>query len=173
MPASNQGLSNCSSLTGLPPQPHHTTPIRPQRAPIPSWAWASLLRGKYTRCALGKAIFRPTPHGAILMLTRPARCDLRPRRPSNMPSSPAPPPPIRDPAASKGSQTWPPRPRFCPTSSCLLPWLSSFAPPPLVSLLGCPRLHAPSTTPLQTPSFSFPLYPPLVLETSQSGLYFP
>jgi len=87
--------------------------------------------------------------------------------------TPAPPPPVRDPASPKESQTWPLRPRSGPTSSCLLPWLSSSAPPPLVSLLGCPCLHPLSTTPLQIPFFSLPPYPPLVLETSQSDLYFP
>jgi len=59
-----------------------------------------------------------------------------------------------------------PKARSGPTSSSSLCWLSSFAPPLLVSLLGCPRLLPPSTTPLQTPSFNLPPYPPLALETS-------
>jgi len=99
------------------------------------------------------------------MPQRPACCALRPRRPSSMPSCPALPQPIRDPAFSKGSQIWLRKPQSGPTSSCSLPWLSSFAPPPLVSPLGCPRLPPPSTA-LQTRFFSFPPYPPLALETS-------
>jgi len=95
-----------------------TTPFHPRRAPIPLWAWGSLLRAGYTRCALGKATLRLTPHGGILTLTCPARCALRPRRPSNTPSSPAPRPPFRDPASSKGSRTWPPRPKSGLTSNC-------------------------------------------------------
>jgi len=86
-----------------------TTPIRPQRAPIPSWAWPSFLRAGYTRCVQGKVISRLTPHGTTLMPTQPARYALGPRRPLNMPSYPAPPPPIEDPASSKGSQRWLPR----------------------------------------------------------------
>jgi len=100
------------------------------------------------------------------MPTCPALCALRPRKPSNMLSCPAPPPPARDPASSKGSQTWLLRPQSSPTSSCSLPWLSSFGPPPLVSLLGCPRLPPPSTPLLQTPSSKLLPYPPLALETS-------
>ena len=107
--------------------------------------WASLLRAESTRCVLGKVISRHTPLGSILMPTRPARYALRHRRPSSMPSCPVSPPPVRDPGSSKGSQTWLRKPRSGPTSSCSLPWLSSFAPPPLVSLLGCPRLPPPST----------------------------
>ena len=165
MHASNEGLSNSSSPTGPPRQPPHTTPIRPQRAPIPSWVWASLLRAGYTRCALGRVILRLTPRGRILRPTPPARYTLRPPRPSSMPSYPPPPPSVRDPASSKGSQTWLRRPQSGPTSSCSLTWLSSFAPLPLVSPLGCPRLLPPST-PLRTPSFSLPPSPPLALKTS-------
>jgi len=43
------------------------------------------------------------------------------RRPSNMPSCPAPPPPARDPASSKQSRTWLLRPQSGPTRSCSLP----------------------------------------------------
>jgi len=134
-----------------------TTPFRPRRAPIPSWAWASSLRGGYTRCVLGRAILRPTPYGVILVPTRPALCALRPRRPSNMPSCHAPPPPARDLVSSKGSRTWLLRPQSGPTSSCSLPWLSSFAPPPLVSPLGCPRLPLPPRPSSEPPS---PIYCP-------------
>jgi len=88
----------------------HTTLIRPEHAPIPSWAWANLLREEYTRYALGKIISRLTPHGTILMPTRPAGCAVGLHKPSNMLSCPAPPLPIRDPASSKGSQIRPPRP---------------------------------------------------------------
>jgi len=143
-----------------------TTLIRPQHAPILLWAWANLLREGFTRCYLGKVISRLTPHGTILTPTRPACCALRPHRPLNMPSCPAPPPPIRDPASSKGSQVWPLRLQSGPTNSCSLRWLSSSVPPPLVSLLGCPRLLPPSTPPLPTPSFNLPPSPPLALETS-------
>jgi len=100
------------------------------------------------------------------MPSRPARYALRHRRPSNMPSCPAPPSPVRDPASSKGPQTWLRKPRSGPTSSCSLPWLSSFAALPLVSLLGCPRL-LPASTPPETHSFPLPPFPPLALETSQ------
>jgi len=116
----------------------------------------------------GKTYLAAHPSWQILMQTRPARWALSPHRPSNMQSSPAPPLPVREPASSKGSQTWPPRPRSGPTSSCSLRWLSSFAPLLLVSLLGCPRLLPPSTLLLQTPSFNPPPYPPLALETSQA-----
>ena len=129
------------------PAPPRTIPIGPRRAPIPLWDWASLLWAEYIRCALGKATLWLTPHGAMLMLTCPVHCTSRPRRPSNIPSSPAPPPPVRDPASSKGSQTWLRRPQSGPTSSCSLPWLSLFAPPPLVSPLGYPRSLAPFTPP--------------------------
>jgi len=139
-------------------------PIRPQRAPIPSWAWASLLPAGYTRCALGKPISGLTPYGPIIKSTRPALCSSRPLKPSNMPSCPPPPRPVRDPASSKGSQTCLRRPQSGPTSSCSLPWLSLFAPPPLVSPLGCPLLLAPSTPPL-LPSSPLPLFPPMALET--------
>ena len=91
----------------------------------------------------------------------------RPHRPSNMPSCPAPSLPIRDPASSQGSRTWPPRPQSGPTNSCSLCWLSSFAPPLLVCLQECPPLLPLSTLPLQTHSFNLPPDPPLALETSQ------
>jgi len=90
-------LSNWSATSAA-----RTTPIRPQCTPIPSRVWASLLRGGFTKCALGKAISGLTPHGTILIPTRPARYATRPRRPSNMPSCPAPPPPVRDPPPSRG-----------------------------------------------------------------------
>jgi len=166
MLALSQGLKYSSIPTGLPSQLPYTIPIRLQQAPIPSWAWANLLWEEYTRCPLGKVISRITPQGTTLMPTHPARCTLRPNRPSCMPSYPAPRPPVKDPASSKGSRTWPPRPQSGPTNSSSLRWLSSFSPPRLVSLLGCPCLLPPSTPPLQTPSFSLPPYPPLALETS-------
>jgi len=144
----------------------HTTPFRPRRAPIPSWAWASSLQAGYTRCVLGKATSRPTPHGGILVPTRPVPCALEPRRPSNTPSYPAPPPPARDPASSKGSLIWLLRPQSGPTSSCSLLWLSSSAPPPLVSPLGCPHSPPPFTPPFRTPFSKLLPYPPLALETS-------
>ena len=143
-----------------------TIPIRPRRVPIPSWAWASWLHGGYTRCALGKATLRLTPRGTILRPTRLAHCARRPCRPSNMPSCPAPPLPVRDSVSSKGSRTWPLRPQSGPTSSCSLRWLSSSAPPPLVSLRECPLFPTPSTDPLRIPSLYLPPYPPLALETS-------
>jgi len=121
--------------------------------------WASLLRAGYTRYALGKVVSRLTPHGTIPMPIHPACCALRPRKPSSMPSCPAPPPPVRDPASSKGSQTWLRRPQCGPTSSCSSPWLSSFAPLPLASPLECPGLPPPSTPP-QILSFSLPPSPP-------------
>ena len=153
-----------SHWSSTPAPPYY--PYPPSTRPHPFMGLANLLREGYTRCALGKAISQLTPHGAILMPTRPARCARSPRRPSNMPSCPAPAPPVRDPASSKGSLTWPPRPQSGPTSSCSLRWLSSSTPPPLVSLLGCPRLLPPATGPLQTPSFNLPPYPPQALETS-------
>jgi len=149
--ASSGGPNNSSSPTSLPPQPPHTTPIRLRRAPITSWAWASLLLEEYTRCTLERVISRLIPHRTNLMPARPARYAQGPHRPSNMPSCPAPRPPIRDPASSKGSRTWPCRPRSDPPSSCFLRWLSSCAPPLLVSLLGYPGLlppYPPSKPPL-------------------------
>ena len=171
-PASNKGQTNSSFLTGPPPQLPRTTPIYPQHAPIPLWFWANLLREGYTRCPLAKVISRLTTHGTMLMPTCPARCALGPNRPSNMPSCPAPPPPLRDPASSKGSQTWPPRPRSGPTSSCSLRWLRSFAPPQLVCLLECPRLLPPCIPPSKPPPSIYPPIPPWPSRLD-SGLYFP
>jgi len=153
--------------TGLLPRPPFTIPTLPQHVPTPLCAWANLLQEGYTRCVLGKAISRLTPHGAILTPTCPAHYARRPRRPSNMPSCPAPPPPIRDPASSKGSRTWTPRPLSGPTNSRSLRWLSSSAPLPPVSLRGCPLLPPPFT-PLLLQILSSKLLPhlPLALATS-------
>jgi len=152
-----------SDWSAIPPP--RTTLIRPQCAPILSWAWESSLQTGSTRCALEKVTSPLTPHGTILMPTRPAHCTPRPRKPSNMPSCPPPRPSIRDPAASKGSQTWPPRPLSCPTSICLLPWLSSFTPPPLASSPGCLPSPLPSTLLYRIHYFPLPPHPPLDLET--------
>jgi len=154
-------LSHCSAT----PAPLYY-PYLPSTAPIPSWAWVSLLLKGYIRCAQEKVTSRLTPRGTTLTPTRPAYFAPRSHRPSNMPSYPAPRPPISDPASSKGSQTWPLRPQSGPTINCSLRWLSSFAPLPPVSLLGCPRSLAPSTLPRQTPISPLPPYPPLALVTS-------
>ena len=142
-----------------------TTPICPERAPISLWVWASSLREGSTRCALEKVTSGLTTHGIILKPTHPAHCALKLRRPSRMLSYPAPRPLVRDAASSKVSRTWPLRPRSGPTSSWSLPWLSSFALPPLVSLPECPRLLPPFTLP-RTRSFPLPPHPPLALEPS-------
>ena len=159
-------LNNSSYPTCLQPQPPHTIPIRPQRAPIPSWVWAGSLREGSTRCALVEVTSRLTPHGTTLMPIRPARCALKLNNPLRMPSYPAPRPPFKHPASSMRSRTWPLRPRSGPTSSCSLSWLSSFALLLLVSLLECPCLLPPSTLLRQSPSSPLPPYPPLALKTS-------
>jgi len=122
--ASNCKPNNFSSLTGLPPQPSHTTPIRLQHGPTPLWAWASLLREGSTRCALVNVTSRLTPHGIILTPTRSVLGAPKPRKPSHMPFCPASRPPVKDPTSSKRSRTWPLRPLSGLTSSCSLPWLS-------------------------------------------------
>ena len=153
-----------SDWAATPAPPY--SPIRPQRAPIPLWVWVNSLRVGYTRCALKRVISRLTPHGRILMPSRPAHYAPRFYKSLNMPSCLAPHLPIRDPATSKGSRTWPLRPQSGPTSNCSLHWLSSFAPLPLVSLLECPHLLPPFTLPHQTPFSPLPPYPPLALEIS-------
>jgi len=123
------------------------------------------LREGSTRCVLGQATSQLIPYGTILMPTYPAHCAPGPLRPSNMPSCPAPHQPVRDPASSKRSPIWPQRPLYGPTSSCLLPWLSSSAQPPLASPLGCPR-SLPLSVLHHIRSFPLPPHPPLALETS-------
>jgi len=95
------------------------------------------------------------------MPTHSAHYALRPHRPSNTPSCPAPHLPIRDPSSSKGSRTWHLRPQSGPTNSCLLHWLSSLSPQPLVSLPECPRLLPPGMPPL-APSLYTPPPNPLL-----------
>jgi len=153
MDASNSKPDNSSCPTGPLPQPPHTTCIHPQRALTPSWAWGSSSQKGSTRCTPGKVTSRPTPHGTILTPTHPAHFALKPHRPSPILSCPVPWPLIRDLTSSKGSLTWPPRPLSGPTGSCSLPWLSSFALPPLASPWGCLRSPHLSTPPSLNPLF--------------------
>jgi len=152
-----------SDWSSTPAPPYY--PFPPSTRPHPFMGLGKFVAGRIHQMRSGKSYLAAHPLGAILMPTRPAQYVLRPHRPSNMPSCPGPIPPIRDPASSKVSPTWPPRPRSGPTSRCSLRWLSSSTPPPLVSLLGCPRLPPPSTTP-RTPSFNPLSHPPLALKTS-------
>ena len=165
MPASTSESTYSSSLTGLRLQPPRTTPSRLQRSPIPLWVSANWLWEGSTRCALGKVTSRLTPHGTILTPTHPARWALKPRKPSRTLSCPAPRPPVRDPASSKGFRTWALRLPSGPTSSCSLRWLRSFAPLPLVSPPGCLHLLLPSVVLHQTHSSALPPHSPLALET--------
>jgi len=145
-------------------------PYPPSTRPHPFMGLGKFVAGRIHQMRSGKAISWLPPRGAILMPTCPACYAWRPRRPWNTPSCPAPPPPVRDPASSKGSRTWTPRPLSGPTSSCSLRWLSSSTPLPLVSLRGCPLLPPPSTPLLQIPSSKLLPHPPMALETSLAVL---
>jgi len=163
MRASSSEPSNSSSLTGQPPRPPRTTPIRLQRAPIPLWALANSVREGSTRCAQGKVTSWHTPHGTILTRTRAVRCAPMLRKPSRMPFYRATRPPVRDPASSKGvSDLAPEAPHW--SDQQLLIALAEFihttgtgSPPRMPPL--APSLHTPRPNPLfpsSTPSAPCP-----------------
>ena len=158
-----------SDWSATPAPPYYAYP--PSTRPYPFMGLGKFVAGRIHQMRSGKSYLAAHPSWGILLPTHAGLYALRHRRPSSMPSGPALPPPFREPASSKGSQTWLLRPRSALTSSCSLPWLSSSAPPPPVSLLGCPHLLPPSTSP-QTPSCPLPPCPPWPSRLVKRFLYF-
>ena len=147
-------------------------PYLPSTRPYPFMGLGKFVAGRLHQMRSGKSYL--TAHAAWDNPDADTSCPtcFEAHKPSNTPSCPAPCPPIRDLTFSKGSQTWPLRPKSGPTSKCSLPWLSLFTPLPQVSLLECPSLLPPSTLPRQTPCSPLPPHPPLALETSYRFIIF-
>jgi len=152
-----------SDWSSTPAPPYY--PYQPSTRPHPFMGLGKFVAGRIHQMRSGKSYLAAHPSwGNPDAETSCPQCSEAPQTVEHAilscPSSA-----VRDPASSKLSRTWPPRPQSGPTNSCSLRWLSSSAPPPLVSLLGCPRLRPPSAAPLQTPSFNLPSLPALDLET--------